>query len=112
MWGTNIQRTLKRTFCKRTFVAVTVLSDPQAIGNFFVALSGTISTNATFDRESNKTFYRIFITAFDGAPAWNSASEPNTQDFQCDIQVIDVNDVPPGKCQRTGEICRIVVLFL
>lgn len=74
----------------------TNLSDIEAIGNFFVEPSGTIWTNSTFDRESNKTLYRIFITAFDGAPAWNSPS-PNTQDFQFDIQVIDVNDVPPGR---------------
>ena len=73
-----------------------VLSDSEAIGNFFVAANGTIWTNATFDRESNKTRYRIFITAYDGAPAWNSL-EPNTQDFQFDVQVIDVNDVPPGR---------------
>ncbi|UJR08758.1 hypothetical protein I4U23_013015 [Adineta vaga] len=70
------------------------LSDSEALGNFFVASNGTIWTNATFDRESNKTLYRIFITASDGAPAWNSIT-PNTQDFQFDIQVIDVNDVPP-----------------
>ncbi len=76
-----------------------MFSDSQAIGVFFVAANGTISTNATFDRESNKTLYRIFITAYDGAPAWNSAS-PNTQDFQFDIQVIDVNDVPPGNNRR------------
>jgi hypothetical protein len=73
------------------------LSDAEAIGNFYVASNGTIWTNAVFDRESNRTFYRIFITAYDGAPAWNSASQPNTQDFQFDIQVIDVNDVPPGR---------------
>ena len=78
------------------------LSDADAIGNFFVASNGTIWTDKTFDRESNKTLYRIFITAFDGAPAWNSAS-PNTQDFQFDIQVIDVNDVPPGKYFLTHE---------
>ncbi len=76
-----------------------VLSDSEAIGNFFVASNGTITTNTTFDRESNKTLYRIFITAFDGAPAWNSVS-PNIQDFQFDIQVIDVNDVPPGNNRR------------
>ena len=65
---------------------------------FFVAANGTISTNATFDRESNKTLYRLFITAYDGAPAWNAiADEPNTQDFQFDIQVIDVNDASPGE---------------
>lgn len=73
------------------------LGDPEVIGNFYVASNGTIWTNTTFDRESNKTLYRIFITAYDGAPAWNSA-EPNTQDFQFDIQVIDVNDVAPGQC--------------
>jgi hypothetical protein len=77
------------------------LSDVEAIGNFFVASNGTIWTNATFDRESNKSSYRIFITAYDGAPAWNSATQPNTQDFQFDIQVIDVNDVPPGKYYST-----------
>ena len=72
------------------------LSDIEAIGKFFVASDGTIYTNATFDRESNKTLYRIFITAYDGAPAWNSRTgEPNIQDFQFDVQVIDVNDVPP-----------------
>jgi hypothetical protein len=76
-----------------------VSSDSQAIGVFFVAANGTIWTNATLDRESNKTLYRIFITAYDGAPAWNSAS-PNTQDFQLDIQVIDVNDARPGKNRR------------
>jgi hypothetical protein len=74
------------------------LSDSDAIGNFFVASNGTVWTNATFDRESNNTSYRIFITAYDGAPAWNSPNGmPNTQDFQFDVQVIDVNDVPPGK---------------
>ncbi|CAF3869414.1 unnamed protein product [Adineta steineri] len=71
-----------------------VLTDTEAIGNFFVASNGSLWTNATFDRESNKTIYRIFVTAYDGAPAWNSVN-PNTQDFQFDIQVIDVNDVPP-----------------
>lgn len=76
------------------------LTDPEAIGNFFVALNGTVYTNATFDRESNKTLYRLFITAFDGAPAWDSTTgQPNTQDFQFDVQVIDVNDLPPGKSQ-------------
>lgn len=75
-----------------------ILSDTEALSNFFVAPNGTIWTNATFDRESNKTLYRIFITAYDGAPAWNSKNnQPNTQDFQFDIQVIDVNDVAPGK---------------
>jgi hypothetical protein len=68
------------------------------MGIFFVASNGTVWTNATFDRESNNTLYRLFITAYDGAPAWNSKTgEPNTQDFQFDVQVIDVNDVPPGK---------------
>ena len=74
------------------------LSDAEAIGNFFVVPNGTIYTNATFDRESNKTLYRLFITAFDGAPAWDSTTgQPNTQDFQFDVQVIDVNDLAPGK---------------
>ncbi|CAF2958903.1 unnamed protein product [Rotaria sp. Silwood2] len=72
------------------------LSDSEVLDKFFVASNGTIWTNATFDRESNKTLYRLFITAYDGAPAWNAVNnEPNTQDFQFDIQVIDVNDVPP-----------------
>ncbi|CAF4296194.1 unnamed protein product, partial [Rotaria sordida] len=72
------------------------LSDSEVNGNFFVASNGTIWTNATFDRESNKTLYRLFITAYDGAPAWDAKNnQPNTQDFQFDIQVIDVNDVPP-----------------
>ncbi|CAF1053785.1 unnamed protein product [Adineta ricciae] len=78
-----------------------VLSDSGAIGNFFVAANGTIWTNAIFDRESNKTLYRIFITAYDGAPAWNSLG-PNTQDFQFDVQVIDVNDVPPVFANSTS----------
>lgn len=73
-----------------------VLSDSEAIGNFFVGANGTVWTNTTFDYESNKTLYRLFITAYDGAPAWNSLG-PNTQDFQLEIQVVDVNDVPPGK---------------
>ena len=74
----------------------TNLTDTEALGNFFVSSSGIISTNATFDRESNKTLYRLFITAYDGAPAWNSQSgQPNTQDFQFDVQVIDVNDLAP-----------------
>ncbi|CAF1461191.1 unnamed protein product, partial [Rotaria sordida] len=72
------------------------LSDSEVNGNFFVASNGTIWTNATFDRESNKTLYHLFITAYDGAPAWDAKNnQPNTQDFQFDIQVIDVNDVPP-----------------
>jgi hypothetical protein len=80
------------------------LSDSDAIGKFFVVSNGTIWTNATFDHESNKTSYRIFITAYDGAPAWNSqTNQPNTQDFQLDIQVINVNDVPPGKYFYTIE---------
>jgi hypothetical protein len=86
------------------------LSDPEVIGNFFVAANGTISTNATFDRESNKTDYRLFITAYDGAPAWNSMTgSPNTQDFQFDIQVIDVNDMPPGKYFRLTK--KIIIKF-
>ncbi|CAF3632426.1 unnamed protein product [Rotaria socialis] len=72
------------------------LSDAEVPPIFFVAANGTIWTNTTFDRESNKTLYRLFITAYDGAPAWDATNnEPNTQDFQFDIQVIDVNDVPP-----------------
>ena len=82
----------------------TNLSDIEAIGNIFVASDGTIWTNTTFDHESNKILYRIFITAYDGAPAWNSVNgQPNTQDFQFDIQVIDVNDVPPGNDYFLGE---------
>ena len=87
----------------------TVLTDPQAIGNFDVALDGTISTNTTFDRSTNITLYRIFITAFDGAPAWNSPSTPNTQDFQFDIQVIDVNNVPPGQCLFPFSLRRDII---
>jgi hypothetical protein len=75
----------------------TRLSDPEAVTHFSVAPDGTISTSSVFDRESNKTLYRIFITASDGVPAWDSSTEPNTQDFQFDIQVIDVNDVAPGE---------------
>lgn len=82
------------------------LSDVEALGNFFVALDGTIYTNATFDRESNKTLYRLFITAFDGAPAWDSTTgQPNTQDFQFDVQVIDVNDLAPGKFVYLSNAC-------
>ena len=74
------------------------LSDSEVNGVFFVASDGTIWTNSVFDRESNKTLYRLFITAYDGAPAWNSVNnQPNTQDFLFSIQVVDVNDVPPGK---------------
>ncbi|CAF4621792.1 unnamed protein product, partial [Didymodactylos carnosus] len=65
---------------------------------FFVALDGTITTNYTFDRETTNR-YRLFLTAYDGAPVWNdptnNTNNPNTQDFQFDVQVIDVNDVPP-----------------
>ena len=51
----------------------TELSDAEA--------SGTISTNATFDRESNTTSYRILVRADDIFPTWNSAAgQPNTQD--------------------------------
>jgi hypothetical protein len=72
----------------------TVLSDVEAIESFQVAPNGMISTNATFDRESNKTSYRIFLRADDNSPTWNSAAgQRNTQDFQFDIQVIDVPSV-------------------
>jgi hypothetical protein len=87
----------------------TNLSDVEALGNFFVASNGTVWTNATFDRESNKTFYRLFITAYDGAPAWNSSTgQPNTQDFQFDVQVIDVNDGPPGKDFCFGKQTKMI----
>jgi hypothetical protein len=89
------------------------LSDVEAIGKFFVASNGTIYTNATFDYESSKTHYRLFITAYDGAPAWNSqTNEPNTQDFRCDIQVIDVNDVTPGKYFNITKEKRMIKLFI
>ncbi len=72
--------------------------DVDALGTFFVASNETVWTNATFDYESNKTFYRLFITAYDGVLAWNSPTgQPNTQDFELGIQVLDVNDVPPDK---------------
>jgi hypothetical protein len=91
----------------------TNLSDIEALGNFFIASNGTVWTNATFDRESNKTFYRLFITAYDGAPAWNSSTgQPNTQDFQFDVQVIDVNDGPPGKDFRFGKQTKMIKLLI
>jgi hypothetical protein len=90
------------------------LSDPGVIGVFFVASNGTISTNTTFDRESNVTLYQLFITAYDGAPAWNSqTNQPNTQDFQFEVQVIDVNDVPPGKYfSRINENRESIQIFI
>jgi hypothetical protein len=73
------------------------LTDMGVNGLFFVASNGTIWTNATFDW-NNKALYRLFITAYDGAPAWNSKTgEANTQDFQFDVEVISINDNPPRK---------------
>lgn len=73
----------------------TRLSDTDAIGKFHVESDGTVWTNTVFGKEANKTFYRLFITAYDNAPAWNSPLQ-NTQDFQFDVQVISMNDKSPG----------------
>ena len=85
------------------------LTDPEALGKFFVAENGTIWTNRTFEGENDPAFYRIFIRASDMVPAWNSPIEPNTEDFQFDIQVISVNTKPPGKllCYYSRQFIRI-----
>ncbi|CAF3673561.1 unnamed protein product [Rotaria sordida] len=71
-----------------------LLSDNEAIEHFHVEFDGTIWTNTIFGEETNKTFYRLFITAYNDIPAWNSLTQ-NTQDFQLDIQVISINDKRP-----------------
>lgn len=73
-----------------------VLSDPEVVGNFDVESTGTIRTSTTFGQNTNKTFYRLFITAFNDAPAWNS-NTTHKKDFQLDVQVISVNEKLPGK---------------
>jgi hypothetical protein len=74
------------------------LNDREINENFFITSDGSLSTNATFDYESNKTFYQIYVTAYDGAPAWNSTTnQPNTNNLLVNIQIIDVNDEIPGK---------------
>jgi hypothetical protein len=76
----------------------TQLNDQEVNGNFFISSDGILTTNATFDYESNKTLYQIFVTAYDGAPAWDSTTnEPNTNILLINIQIIDVNDEIPGK---------------
>ncbi|CAF0991670.1 unnamed protein product [Rotaria sp. Silwood1] len=70
------------------------LSDNEALGNFHVEQDGTIWTNTIFGEQTNKTFYRLFITAYNDVPAWNSPTQ-NSQDFQLDIQVISINDKRP-----------------
>ncbi len=66
--------------------------DVDALGTFFVASNETVWTNATFDYESNKTFYRLFITAYDGGPAWNCPTgQPNTQDFRFQLKNYSFN---------------------
>jgi hypothetical protein len=73
----------------------TDLSDNEAIGNFYVESDGTIWTNTIFGSDHNKTLYRLFITAYNDKPAWNS-NTILTQDFQVDVQVISINDKGPG----------------
>ncbi|CAF4719365.1 unnamed protein product, partial [Rotaria magnacalcarata] len=61
------------------------LSDSEAIGKFHVESDGTIWTNTIFGKETSRTWYRLFITAYNDVPAWNSVIQ-NSQDFQFDIQ--------------------------
>ncbi|CAM4780128.1 unnamed protein product [Rotaria magnacalcarata] len=70
------------------------LSDSEAIGKFHVESDGTIWTNTIFGKETSRTWYRLFITAYNDVPAWNSVIQ-NSQDFQFDIQVISINDKQP-----------------
>ncbi|CAF3111050.1 unnamed protein product [Rotaria sp. Silwood2] len=70
------------------------LSDNESMENFHIEYDGTIWTNTIFGEETNRTFYRLFITAYNDAPAWNSTLQ-NSQDFQLDIQVISINDKRP-----------------
>ncbi|CAF3379935.1 unnamed protein product [Rotaria socialis] len=70
------------------------LSDSEAIGKFHVESDGTIWTKTIFGKETNRTLYRLFITAYNDVPAWNSVIQ-NSQDFQFDIQVIGINDKQP-----------------
>lgn len=74
----------------------TDLTDSITKQIFHVGIDGTISTNTIFGIENNQTLHRLFITAYNNQPAWNS----NTifeQDFQFDIQVISINDQGPGR---------------
>ncbi|CAF2615731.1 unnamed protein product [Rotaria sp. Silwood2] len=71
------------------------LTDEITRNRFFLSADGTIVTNATFDRQ-NRSIYHIIITAFDGAPAWSTTTS-NTEDLQLDINIVDNNNLPPGK---------------
>ncbi|UJR37810.1 hypothetical protein I4U23_030500 [Adineta vaga] len=71
------------------------LSDKEANNIFHVESDGTLWTNTTFGEESTmKAFYRLFITATNLKPAWDTTSSI-AEDFQIDIQVISVNRSPP-----------------
>jgi hypothetical protein len=72
------------------------LSGNETCENFHLESDGTIWTNTTFGREHNKTLYRLFITASNAKPAYNS-DRNYTQDFQLDVQVISINNKIPGK---------------
>lgn len=81
------------------------LTDAETSGKIFVSIDGNVWTNRTFSRETDKSFYRIFVRASDNSAAWNSQSVPNFQDFQIDIQILSINAKAPGRKKKKNRIC-------
>jgi len=75
----------------------TALTDTTALSQFFVTSNGSLWTNSTFT-STNQTLYRLIITAYDGAPAWDSqTNQSNTQDIQLTVLITSLASSPPGK---------------
>jgi hypothetical protein len=83
------------------------LTDNKTSARFDVHPNGTIWTNTTFVKEYNQAAYRLFITAFNEEPKWNSM-ENLTLDFQLDVQVISVNNNKPSKYFKYKYARRII----